>query len=105
MSYETFYARYAELTRTYKVKFGVDDLLTPAEKLLPYNQQQEILRKVMEPYDVVVQRVSHGYASIKYRVLRNRPKLSSQDLAIICDRGNLCFGYYAAGSNITVYTD
>lgn len=105
MSYETYYHRYAELMRTYRVKIGVDDLLTPAEKLLPYNQQQEALRRAMEPYDVVIQRVSHGYASIKYNVLYNKPNLSPQDLAIICDRGNLCFGYYAVGSHVTVYTD
>ena len=85
MGYETFYDRYNELMSLYKIAHG----------------------EVPDPdnYDVIVERVGSGYAHTKYRVLLNKPKLSNQDIAIICDKGNLCFGYRREGSLICVYTD
>ena len=48
----------------------------------------------------------HGYANTKYRILSNPYDFSNDELALICDRGNLCFGYRMEGSDIVViYTD
>lgn len=85
MAYEVYYERYKELREQYKIaRSNVTDL---------------------ENYDVVIQRIGSGYAHAKYRVVKNGPGLSTKDLAIICDDGNLCFGYRTEGSIICVYTD
>lgn len=47
-----------------------------------------------------------GYANIKYRILSNPHNLSNDELALICDGGNLCFGYRMEGSDvIVIYID
>lgn len=79
------YKRYSEICEEYKVYRG-----------RPEN---------IEDYDVVVESVGVGYAHTKYRVLKNAPGLSTRDLAIICDEGNLCFGYRTEGGLICVHTD
>lgn len=51
-----------------------------------------------DDYDVVIGRKAcyhHG----EYKVLKNTPKLSIDELALICDGGNLCFGYRYEGNN------
>lgn len=87
MSYTTYFDRYKELQQQYK-----------------------ILRTRMPPqdlsdWDVVIQPIGPGYAHYRYRVLKNSPNLSTHELAIICDEGNLCFGFRASGGEIRVYTD
>jgi hypothetical protein len=60
-----------------------------------------------------VKRISTGYAHTDYEVHENNENLSYDDLALICDRGNLCFGYRISkgggtnrvGAIITVHTD
>jgi hypothetical protein len=47
----------------------------------------------------------HGYAHTKYRILSNPHKLSTLELALICDGGNLCFGYRMEGGLIVIHTD
>lgn len=89
MAIQTHYDRYKELKEQYKIKRGTYGL-TP---------------EAMNEYDVVVASVGIGYAHKKYRVVKNTPGLSTEDLAIICDEGNLCFGYRTEGSIICVYTD
>lgn len=106
MSYDTFYERYKELKSMYKIKHGTQDLLTPTQlKTLSAYEIQLALEEAIKEYDVVVAYASTGYAHIKYKILRNAPGLSSQDLAIICDGGNLCFGYRTEGSYTCVHTD
>lgn len=85
----THFDRYKELKETYKIRRSAHGLT---------NDQ-------FNEYDVVVECCGHGYAHTKYRVLRNAPGLSTLDLAVICDDGNLCFGYRSEGSIICVYTD
>lgn len=46
----------------------------------------------------------NGYAHTKYKVIRDCG-LTTAELALICDSGNLCFGYRVEGSFIIVYTD
>lgn len=83
------FERYKELIATYKVKMigGLNDEIT------------------LDDYDVVIKYVGPGYAHTKYQVIKNGPNLLIQDLAIICDKGNLCFGYRTQGSTIIVHTD
>lgn len=102
MSYETYFDRYNELCATYKIKFGTHDL-APVDATL--SERKRIIEQRLPEFDVVVERVGTGYAHTKYQVLRNAPKLSNRDLAIICDRGNLCFGYRMEGGCICVHTD
>lgn len=49
--------------------------------------------------------VGHGYAHAKYEVLENPNNLSKLELALICDDGNLCFGYRTEGDLIVIHTD
>lgn len=78
-----YYDRYKELRELYSISWDPED--TNA--------------------DIIVQNIGTGYAHKKYRVLKNRPGLDSKDLAIICDRGNLCFGYRDEAGIICIYTD
>ena len=89
MSYEVNYTRYKELCDTYKILRST------------YGKSSEEL----EEADVIVEGAGVGYAHTKYRVVKNKPRLSYKDLAIICDSGNLCFGYRTEGSIICVYID
>lgn len=89
MAITTYFDRYKELQQQYKIAHSARDL-TSAQ----FNE-----------YDVVVERCGSGYAHTKYRVLSNKAGLSTKDLAIICDKGNLCFGYRTEGQIICVYTD
>lgn len=105
MSYKTYYDRYKELKAAYKIAYSTYDLLTSAERELPLGLQEAAIRNAMEAYDVVVVHAGSGYAHVKYRVLKNAPGLTMKDLAIICDRGNLCFGYRVEGGIICIHTD
>jgi hypothetical protein len=106
MSYETYYDRYKELCTTYKIKHGTYGLIPDEQlKTLSAIDVQKALEEAIKEYDVVVASAGSGYAHIKYKVLRNAPGLSIKDLAIICDQGNLCFGYRTEGTLICVHTD
>lgn len=104
MSYETHYERYKELNEKYNIAHGTFNMV-PRDFEGTLRERKELIEDVMLAYDVVVDYAGAGYAHQKYRVLRNTPNLSAKDLAIICDKGNLCFGYRAEGSIICVYTD
>lgn len=55
-------------------------------------------------YDVVIGRKpEHGRAL--YRVYKNTPNLTTAELALICDGGNLCFGYTTRENEICVWED
>lgn len=86
----THYDRYNELIATHKVK------------IIGGSPSDEI---TLDDYDVVIKYVGQGYAHTKYQVIKNGPNLLVQDLAVLCDRGNLCFGYRTQGSTIIVHTD
>jgi len=53
----------------------------------------------------VILRCRDGYAHSDYLVLSNMWELEEFELALICDGGNLCFGYRASGNMISVYND
>lgn len=58
-----------------------------------------------DKYDVIYECVGTGYGTKRYRIHKNAPRLTKDELALICDGGNLCFGYRSSGNEITVYTD
>ena len=96
--------RYEELKKTYKIKKGLYGLV-PRNIKVHSVEYDDALRKALEEYDVVVESAGVGYAHNKYRVVKNAPRLSTKDLAIICDDGNLPFGYRVQGGLIYVHTD
>lgn len=53
-----------------------------------------------------IEYIGSGYANAKYRVLSNPYGFSNDELALLADRGNLCFGYRMEGPDvIVIYTD
>lgn len=91
-------SRYQELSTTYKISNNT-----------VYDETLGIIRELTEAeqddYDVIVKRVGPGYGHIVYKVIKNAPKLSNDDLALICDKGGAWFGYRVQGGNILIYTD
>lgn len=72
------------------------------------NQKYKIAKyKIDNPedYDVVIKFDQSGYASKVYEVIKNSPNLSTDELALICDSGNLCFGYNVKNNLIVIYID
>lgn len=55
-------------------------------------------------YDVVIGR-SARYHHALYHIHKNVPNLSVEELALLCDGGDLCFGYTMQGSEIHVFED
>ena len=49
--------------------------------------------------------VGTGYANKKYKILSNPHDFSVLEQALICDKGNLCFGYRIEGGLIVIHTD
>ena len=58
----------------------------------------------MDDYDVVIGRKA-GYHHALYKVHKNTPNLSTIELALLCDSGNLCFGHTMEGDMIRVSED
>lgn len=52
-----------------------------------------------------VKLVGLGYGSKKYEVVSNPNNLSNDEIALICDKGNLCFGYRMEGEKFVIYID
>ena len=101
----TYFERYKELQDTYKIAHSTYGMV-PAELLNDRVKAKVALEEAVKQYDVVVECIGYGHAHRKYRVVKNGPGLSNDDLAIICDTGNLCFGYRMEGQSIIcVHTD
>ena len=58
-----------------------------------------------DDYDVIIMYKSSEYGGSIYEVVKNEPNLSSDELALICDNGNLCFGYIRKGDTIKIFID
>ena len=55
-------------------------------------------------YDLIIVR-SAGYCHSKYRIIKNETDLSQDELALVCDKGNLCFGYIMDGKDFYIFED
>ena len=77
-------------------------------KVYIHGSKQHLKDKIdvnFDEYDVVIGR-SACYLHGEYTVHKNAPKLSNDELALLCDSGNLCFGYRKSGVNeLYVYED
>ena len=58
----------------------------------------------VDDYDIVLSRTA-GYNHSTYEVIKNTTNLTQSELALICDDGNLCFGYTMEGSRFYVFED
>ena len=65
-----------------------------------YNYDKEDLNKY-----VLYSDLGFGYANHSYRVHSNPYNLSDDEIALVLDRGNLCFGYRKNGDVFTIYID
>lgn len=65
-----------------------------------YNYNDEDLNKY-----IVYSDLGFGYANHRYRVHSNPYNLSDDEIALVLDRGNLCFGYRRNGDVFTIYID
>ena len=90
------YETYKKLKEKYKIAYG-------SKVWDSYERQWEDID--MDDYDIVIDNAGVGYAHAKYRIVKNNPNLSSHELALLCDGGNLCFGYRTEGNIIIVHTD
>ena len=45
----------------------------------------------LDQYDIVIGRQPE-FLSARYNIIKNDPNLSTEELLLICDHGNLCFG-------------
>ena len=54
---------------------------------------------------VVFSGLGYGYANHSYRVHSNPYNLSDDEIALVLDGGNLCFGYRRNGDIFTIYID
>lgn len=64
---------------------------------------REIYEEIKDKVEVKL--VGTGYAHAKYEVVSNPENLSTSELALVCDRGNLFFGYRTEGDLIIIYKD
>ena len=64
---------------------------------------REIYEEIKDKAKVEFHHVGYGHAA--YRVIENPEHLPKIKLALICDSGNLCFGYRTEGDLIVIYTD
>mgnify|MGYP003622000688 CR=1 FL=1 len=55
-------------------------------------------------YDLIYSSES-CYGHTVYTIIKNTTELTDEELALIFDRGNLCFGFSTIGGHITVFTD
>lgn len=64
-----------------------------------YNAETKQMEKInFDDYDLIYERKA-GYAHGEYTILKNETDLSDNELALIFDGGNLCFGYTKESDN------
>ena len=83
---------YKELKEKYKI-LKVSD----ANHRIPTNEE-------LEKNDIVFSRKA-CYAHGEYRIYKCPDELTLDELALICDGGNLCFGYSGNKNNLSVSED
>jgi hypothetical protein len=58
----------------------------------------------VDDFDLVIDR-KRGYNHSTYSIVKNETNLSKDELALICDNGNLCFGYSKQGNSFYIFED
>lgn len=86
---------YKEFCEKYKI----------AKSPYKYNIEKACNEEVnIDDYDIVLKRTA-GYNHSTYAVLKNNTDLSGDEMALICDNGNLCFGYTMEGKDYYIFED
>lgn len=80
---------YEELKKKYRISQSEVKYNPDTKKMEPIN---------MDDYDLVYKRKA-GYNHGEYTVLKNGTDLTSDEIALIMDGGNLCFGYTRQSEN------
>ena len=80
---------YVELCKKYKISHK-----------LPETEEEA------KQYDIIVHFCRSWYASCEYEVIKKPQDVTDDEIALICDDGNLCFGYCKSAANrCQIYTD
>lgn len=86
---------YQELTSKYKIT---------SESQFWNKDKKQWEEKDLSDYDLVYSRTP-AYNHSEYRIIKNTTDLSQDEIALILDEGNLCFGYMMSGSTYHVFED
>lgn len=70
-----------------------------------HQSQLENITDEMKNQKAYILDYQHGYGHTKYKVISNPFNLSTLELALVADGGNLCFGYRTEGNLIVIHTD
>lgn len=79
----------------------VEELKPKAKQFSSNNQPSDEEMKEFACYTCI----GRGYGHNKYKILSNPHNFSELELALICDDGNLCFGYRKEYGAIVIHTD
>ena len=87
---------YKELCEKYKISSAVRE----------YDADEKIMKEIdFDKYDLVYKGKS-GYGHTEYTIVKNSTNLTDDEIALICDGGNLCFGYVKEAKNtFHIYED
>ena len=72
--------------------------------LFKYAKNNDYSNEDLSKY-VIFSDLGYGYANHSYRIHSNPYNLSDDEIALVLDGGNLCFGYRRIGDIFTIYTD
>ena len=96
MGLKTYFDEYKKLKEKYKIHYGLTD----------YDKETRTTKNInLDDYDIVVKENFPTYACRNFQIIKNKPNLGALELAIICDEGNLCFGYRGDKKFISVSED
>jgi len=87
-----------------KMKINIEIYKELKEKAVVIYNQEKATDELLKGKTVLLD-YKHGYAHTDYKVLSNPHNLSTLEMALVCDGGNLCFGYRTSGNIITIQTD
>lgn len=100
---------FLKLLKTYKVVFaGAERRYNILTKMHSKEEASEAVKEQREKEagaDVLIEFITSGYNTMEYRIVRNTPNLPVDALTLLCDGGNLCFGYRTSGDVIIINTD
>lgn len=86
---------YNELLEVYSVAREIVEYDANTRQFVPVN---------FDEYDIVLD-PRPCYAHVEYRIAKNDTDLDETELALICDHGNLGFGYTTKDNDIYVFTE
>ena len=72
--------------------------------LFKYAKNNDYSNEDLSKY-VIFSDLGYGYANHSYRIHSNPYNLSDDEIALVLDGGNLCFGYRRNGDVFTIYID